>query len=261
MIMLAYGIYVSRLCGPVTESCQEYKFLVVFLFKCFIWSLFLIFGFCSGSLFTNSNWFAFEDDRVANERSAGALASSSPNNEGSGVVNTWGSDEVIVGKDDNLDDTATSSPVPKPNLDDPSMSNLSKDCKEAGISAGDKPTAWVEWRETPDSNDPSHAVVPRVPNGEILVDSEAQGGDGDPGATESVPRDALVNNDNAVAGGSLNAISESPSPNPSSLSESDNKNPSLDITASDNVRMAEGTEEIPKATKDDPKDVDKEAEN
>ncbi|KAI4303671.1 hypothetical protein MLD38_039271 [Melastoma candidum] len=35
----------------------------------------------SGSLFTNSNWFAFDDDRVSMERSASALASSSPDNE------------------------------------------------------------------------------------------------------------------------------------------------------------------------------------
>jgi serine/threonine-protein phosphatase 6 regulatory subunit 3 len=65
---------------------------------------------CSGSLFTNSNWFAFEDDRVANERSTGSLASPSPNTEGGDVINGGSDDNVIVGEDDELVDTATSSP-------------------------------------------------------------------------------------------------------------------------------------------------------
>ncbi|GKD82273.1 serine/threonine-protein phosphatase 6 regulatory subunit 3-like protein [Tanacetum coccineum] len=33
----------------------------------------------SGSLFTNSNWFAFEEERVAHEQSISAVASPSPN--------------------------------------------------------------------------------------------------------------------------------------------------------------------------------------
>ncbi|MCI15056.1 serine/threonine-protein phosphatase 6 regulatory subunit 3-like, partial [Trifolium medium] len=55
----------------------------------------------SGSLFTNSNWFAFEEDRdrVANERSTGSLASPSPNAE-EGVKNGSGDYNVPAGEDE-----------------------------------------------------------------------------------------------------------------------------------------------------------------
>ncbi|RDY01556.1 Serine/threonine-protein phosphatase 6 regulatory subunit 3, partial [Mucuna pruriens] len=112
----------------------------------------------SGSLFTNSNWFAFEEDRdrVANERSTGSLASPSPNAE-EGIINAVG-DDVIAGEDEELADTATSSP-------------------EAGLilehSGTEKPVEWVEWRESSDANDPSDVL----PNGEL--------GNNNPGAAES----------------------------------------------------------------------------
>ena len=67
-------------------------------------------GVFSGSLYTNSNWFAFEDDRVANERSTSSLASPSPKTEVTGVINGGSDDNVIVGEDDDLVDTVTSSP-------------------------------------------------------------------------------------------------------------------------------------------------------
>ncbi|XP_014518364.1 serine/threonine-protein phosphatase 6 regulatory subunit 3 [Vigna radiata var. radiata] len=112
----------------------------------------------SGSLFTNSNWFAFEEDRdrVANERSTGSLASPSPNAE-EGIVKASGDD--VAGEDEELADTATSSPEAGPKL-------------EHG-GGTDKPVEWVEWRESSDANDPSDVL----PNGEI--------GNNDPGATES----------------------------------------------------------------------------
>ncbi|WVY94500.1 hypothetical protein V8G54_033588 [Vigna mungo] len=112
----------------------------------------------SGSLFTNSNWFAFEEDRdrVANERSTGSLASPSPNAE-EGIVKA--SRDDVAGEDEELADTATSSPEAGPKL-------------EHG-GGTDKPVEWVEWRESSDANDPSDVL----PNGEI--------GNNDPGATES----------------------------------------------------------------------------
>ena len=64
----------------------------------------------SGSLFTNSNWFAFEDDRVTNERSTGSLVSPSPNTEVTGVINGGSDNNVIVGENDDLVNTATPSP-------------------------------------------------------------------------------------------------------------------------------------------------------
>ncbi|XP_065846909.1 uncharacterized protein [Euphorbia lathyris] len=170
----------------------------------------------SGSLFTNSNWFAFEDDRVASERSAGALASSSPNNEGTGVADGEGNDEIIVGEDDDMDDTASSSPAAEPSMDESSKNLLCKDIKE--MSSNDKPPVWVEWRETPDTSDLPNSDVP---NGEIQVDSENQGG----------------------------AIS--------SLDATKEPTPEIVVATGDDVVMAEGT---PEASKDE-KDAVKQAEN
>ncbi|XVF86141.1 hypothetical protein PTKIN_Ptkin18bG0016500 [Pterospermum kingtungense] len=141
----------------------------------------------SGSLFTNSNWFAFEDDRVSNEGSSGALASASPNTEGAGVVNGDGEDDdVVVGEDDDLDDTATSSQVSDAKLEDNSA--FSEESKEAGPSANDKPPVWVEWRETPDSNETSGSdETAVVPNGELQVkQQEVEGSDHDPAATSEL---------------------------------------------------------------------------
>lgn len=209
----------------------------------------------SGSLFTNSNWFAFEDDRVANERSAGALASPSPNNEETGAVNGAGNDEVMVGEDDDLDDTASSSPAPELSLEDTSVNNLSKDLKEN--STNDKPPVWVEWRETPDSNDPSISDVPLVPNGELEVDTKNQGGDGDLDAAKTVSSsDALANDSNAAEGLPI-ATNDSPLSNLSASSESGNKNPSLESCASDDVKMTPVAEE----SKDEQKELVKPTEN
>ncbi|XP_020203887.1 serine/threonine-protein phosphatase 6 regulatory subunit 3 isoform X1 [Cajanus cajan] len=119
----------------------------------------------SGSLFTNSNWFAFEEDRdrVANERSTGSLASPSPNAE-EGIVKASG-DDIIAVEDEELADTATSSP-------------------EAGLKlehvGTDKPVEWVQWRESSDANDPSDVL----PNGQL--------GNNDPAAAESSPPSSSV---------------------------------------------------------------------
>ncbi|KAL4387944.1 hypothetical protein GQ457_09G000470 [Hibiscus cannabinus] len=129
----------------------------------------------SGSHFTNSNWFAFEDDRVSNEHSTGALPSASPSTDGSGVVNGDGEDDKVVGKDDDLDDTATSSQVPDAKLE-VNSADLFDNSKEAGPDANDKPPAWVEWRETPDGTGASvsdESVT--VQNGELHMKLEDRG--------------------------------------------------------------------------------------
>ncbi|XP_006846781.2 serine/threonine-protein phosphatase 6 regulatory subunit 3 [Amborella trichopoda] len=70
----------------------------------------------NGCLFTNSNWFAFQDDRIVDE----PLSTSQPSrmeeinlNGTEGTVNSGGSsssdDEVVVGEDEELLDTANSS--------------------------------------------------------------------------------------------------------------------------------------------------------
>ncbi|KDP34941.1 hypothetical protein JCGZ_09229 [Jatropha curcas] len=212
----------------------------------------------SGSLFTNSNWFAFEDDRVANERSAGALASPSPNNEETGVVNGVGNDDGVVGEDDDLNDTASSSPVPEPTLEEISANNLSEDLKEN--STNDKPPVWVEWRETPDSSDPSISEV-SLPNGELQVDTENQGGDDQPGSAEPVSSSDALANDKDATGELPNATKENPTPDISALSESVNENPNSDFSASVDVKTTVVAEATAEASKCEDKELVMPAEN
>ncbi|CAL1405929.1 unnamed protein product [Linum trigynum] len=155
----------------------------------------------NSSLFTNSNWFAFEDDRAANERSAGAPASSSPNNNdeggtGGAATDVRSTEDVAAAsEEDDLGDTATSLPPSVDecykNLDETSANtSLSKDSNEeseTGVN-DNKPPAWVEWRETPDDVDngsPSGSKQPPPPpNSELQIDAavnQVEGGqDGSP---------------------------------------------------------------------------------
>ncbi|XVF23124.1 hypothetical protein REPUB_Repub13aG0010700 [Reevesia pubescens] len=194
----------------------------------------------SGSLFTNSNWFAFEDDRVSNERSTSALASGSPNTEGAGVVSGDGEDdEVVVGEDDDLDDTATSSQLADAKLEDNSA-DLSEDSKEAGGSANDKPPAWVEWRETPDSIE---ASASDVPNGELQVKLKDKGSDHDPdGTTEPSPSSSNNTSETAALETAPQSTNENLEP-----SECGNGNASPLITEGE---TASGTNSAPEITED-----------
>eukprot|EP00268_Persea_americana_P034172 TRINITY_DN3381_c0_g1_i1.p1 TRINITY_DN3381_c0_g1~~TRINITY_DN3381_c0_g1_i1.p1 ORF type:complete len:752 (-),score=160.43 TRINITY_DN3381_c0_g1_i1:571-2826(-) len=133
----------------------------------------------SGSLFTNSNWFAFEDDRVVNDQSSGLLASPLPNAEETGPVGSSSNDGVIVGEDDDLVDTATSPKVPEQPGSYPGelgtgvsdhglVEVLKEDSKMSNPSEGGKAPEWVEWRETSDSSDPTEVdQSPALPNGEL----------------------------------------------------------------------------------------------
>ncbi|KAH1066682.1 hypothetical protein J1N35_031669 [Gossypium stocksii] len=188
----------------------------------------------SGSLFTNSNWFAFEDDRVSNECATGALASASPNTERDAVVNGEGEyDEVVGGEDDDdLDDTATSSEVSEGNKIDHS-SDESKDSKEAGPSANEKPPAWVEWRETPGSNEASGSgEFAAVPNGEVQVKLEEKGRDDNPPSSSS-----SVNTSEIVLGTNESLSSTPPESSASPL-----------VTKDDDTTS--GTESAPEITED-----------
>ncbi|KAE9591584.1 putative SIT4 phosphatase-associated protein family [Lupinus albus] len=108
----------------------------------------------SGSLFTNSNWFAFEEDRdqVANEQSAASLPSQSPIAEEEGPNIASGDDDVVTGESEDLADTEISLPEAEPKL------------VESGT---DKQVEWVEWRESSDAIDPSGVF----PNGELETGS------------------------------------------------------------------------------------------
>lgn len=54
-------------------------------------------AFCSGSLFTNSNWFTFDGDKGINDRLAASVPSSSPNSEEISL-NAEETDEVLTGE-------------------------------------------------------------------------------------------------------------------------------------------------------------------
>ncbi|KAK2644783.1 hypothetical protein Ddye_019978 [Dipteronia dyeriana] len=214
----------------------------------------------SGSLFTNSNWFAFEDDRVSNERSTGSLASPSPNTEETGAINDGG-DEVIVGEDDDLEDTATSTAVSEIKLAETDVHNLPGTSEETGPSATEKPPVWVEWRETPDSTDPSGADQHGgVPNSEPELKSEDQGGggegEGDGDATEPSPSsssETLANTDIPTVEGQSESIDGKPSSTPTEVLQSGDENPSPDPTTSEAVDSE--VEVTPDLTKDDKDNV------
>lgn len=199
---------------------------------------------CSGSLFTNSNWFAFEEDnRVSDDRSTGPLASPSPNAEGTDVVNSGG-DDVNVGEDDELVDTATSSPEPEAKSED-SMPHESGNLRETESKETDKPPEWVEWRETSDSGDPSDIL----PNGELQLQSS------DAAKPSPSSPDTSGNNDETATGPSAAASEdETPSPTPSEPSKSDDGNPVSDSTTADNAETTVEKEGSPKATESDKKE-------
>ncbi|KAK1281141.1 hypothetical protein QJS04_geneDACA017730 [Acorus gramineus] len=98
------------------------------------------------SLFSNSNWFAFEEDRVVDENS-----SSSPSPSSNGI------DEVTTTKNDTdevVDTTMSDAIGPGPNIEEPEPNTgLDDDPKEGPTSSS--LAEWVEWRETSDSGDPS----------------------------------------------------------------------------------------------------------
>lgn len=209
----------------------------------------------SSSLFTNSNWFAFEDDRIANERSTGSLASPSPNTE-TGLTNSGGNDEVIVGEDDELDDTATSSPLLEVKAHESMQNCPSDDLKETRPDESEKPPEWVEWRETSDSSNPSDADKPThvLPNGEV------QSGHGSndivPDASEpstTTVCDELMNNNSDTAGAS------SPEPMEADPSLSLHKPSESSVDASRDVEMAEGTAVV--ATEHEKRDMAEEVGN
>ncbi|KZV48807.1 serine/threonine-protein phosphatase 6 regulatory subunit 3 [Dorcoceras hygrometricum] len=146
----------------------------------------------SGSIFTNSNWFAFGDERKATEPSTGSIYSSTPMIEAHEVGAD--DDKVLVDEDEDYADTATSEPpVPKPFLDN--MFSKLHDFKEFESSEPTRQSEWVEWREhsgsveAPPTNSvgtPESAQCPPLPNGELQVGTEAQHDSVGPDASSSV---------------------------------------------------------------------------
>lgn len=214
----------------------------------------------SGSLFTNSNWFAFEDDRIANERSTGSLASPSPNTE-TGLTDSGRNDKVIVDEDDELDDTATSSPSPEVKPQESTETNPSEDLKETVADESDKPSEWVEWRETSDSSNPDTDKPVVLPNGELQLGHENN--DIVPDAATAEPSasvtNELVNNNSNNAGASPESMETEPT-KPLEPSGNDDTNSDLSTTSQD-VEMTDGTEVTPVTTEHEKRDMAEEVGN
>ncbi|XP_068320292.1 uncharacterized protein [Pyrus communis] len=201
----------------------------------------------SGSLFTNSNWFAFEDDRAATDRSTGSLASPSPNTVESNAVSGGGDDDddVIVGEDDDLVDTATSSPEPGTKPEDSEVA-VPNNSPEVGPVETEKPPEWVEWRESSDSGEPSDVL----PNGELQTES-ADAAKCSPSSSEP-----LIKDDKVVTEPQAESTVEGTS-KPPELSEPGNEKPSSESTTSDAAAADVGTKGSQEAAAGD-KEKDKE---
>ncbi|KAF8046125.1 hypothetical protein N665_4009s0002, partial [Sinapis alba] len=131
----------------------------------------------SGSLFTNSNWFAFDDEKAANERSVNSIASPSPDGDEDGVV---------IGEADEFRDTTASSAAVDMETEDSASKNPSESTSEP---EAEKSPAWVEWRETSESTAPfsnsDEATV--MPNGVVQREKEDTGDDTDKKSAEENP--------------------------------------------------------------------------
>ncbi|KAI3824605.1 hypothetical protein L1987_06069 [Smallanthus sonchifolius] len=133
----------------------------------------------SGSLFTNSNWFAFEEERVIHEHPTNTEASPSPDTDGTTGGNGGGDDAVTSYRNDtDLVDSAISEvPESKQDLDD---SAIGRATDEPIPSESDRPPEWIEWREavepepepsvmTTEPAETSQAATDSLPNGDLEV--------------------------------------------------------------------------------------------
>ncbi|KAK9132684.1 hypothetical protein Scep_012212 [Stephania cephalantha] len=197
----------------------------------------------SASLFTNSNWFAFEDDQIANERSSGSPASPSPNAE-AGIASSSSNDEVVVGEDDDLIDTATSSQEPgtSTNSDDTETANIENgvdiDVKEDTTSPSsddNKPAEWVQWRETSDSTEHDVMETPTSTNCQLEEDVKVQ----NDGAIDTISSEpSSVNLEiSRIHEGLQESCNENPGSNPSATSEQEGKIKDLDGAAVEGMEL------------------------
>ncbi|PKA52342.1 hypothetical protein AXF42_Ash010238 [Apostasia shenzhenica] len=140
----------------------------------------------SGSLFTNSNWFAYESDRSVNNRATGSVASPSPN--------SGNSDELVVSANEELVDNPTFIEVYGSKSKFSETGNLilgngsSEEPKEHStnpLCEIDKLPEWVDWRDTnPTSSIPNgdHDHDEILDSGKCLKTSrgfEATNGEGE----------------------------------------------------------------------------------
>ncbi|KAL0700231.1 hypothetical protein Bca4012_056353 [Brassica carinata] len=120
----------------------------------------------SGSLFTNSNWFAFDDEKAADEHSVTSPPPDADEDDDD-------DDDAVIGEaDEDFKDTADSAPpVDMETEDSTTTKNPSESPSE---QEAEKSTAWVEWRETSESTglctNPDEATT--LPNGEVQIEKE-----------------------------------------------------------------------------------------
>ncbi|GJR82264.1 serine/threonine-protein phosphatase 6 regulatory subunit 3-like protein [Tanacetum coccineum] len=101
----------------------------------------------SGSLFTNSIWFAFEEERAAHEQSISVVASPSPNTDGTAEAIEADDDKVTSNENAKyLVDSATFK-VPESKLG-PDDTTIEKSTEDLTQSECDKPPEWIKWRES-----------------------------------------------------------------------------------------------------------------
>lgn len=189
---------------------------------------------CSGSLFTNSNWFAFEDENSINQRSTRSAAFPSPEAEGTEVADQGADREIILhGNDDLVDSTSSENPEAKPAKEDSKSDVSSEDCLENESKECDKSTESVEWTESsdivesscqaPDAGNESDAVKPSsLVNGGLEMEFGAPVDDVNPkNITDSSPSIDVATSDEK---------NESDDVNPKNITEA---SPSIDVTTSD----------------------------
>ncbi|CAL9075785.1 unnamed protein product [Musa textilis] len=131
------------------------------------------------SIFTNSNWFAFENDRGFNDHLMDSPASPSPNsNEKSPDVDE--PDEVVIGDNKDVNDTGTSfqatvlgttSGETQATVSGNGPINEPKEgTSDSRTSEDEKPPGWVEWRETLGSDMAGINPTADIPNGQFEME-------------------------------------------------------------------------------------------
>nr|GMD09599.1 serine/threonine-protein phosphatase 6 regulatory subunit 3 isoform X1 [Ipomoea batatas] len=163
----------------------------------------------SGSLFTNSNWFAFEDDRMANDRQPGPVASPSPNTNGTNAISPSNKDEPTADGDNDVADTATSGPSEPKEL---SEISLTEDVQNPRQTKGGEAPEWVDWRENSGPTDLTTVDTPEpstLPNGELQVAED----NADTKTTADAPVSANNDKSNAEGeGGSADLVHPAAAP-------------------------------------------------
>ncbi|XP_042379708.1 serine/threonine-protein phosphatase 6 regulatory subunit 3-like isoform X2 [Zingiber officinale] len=123
------------------------------------------------SLFTNANWFAFDNDKEVSDRITDSLASTS--------LNSDESDVVVLDEKKDLDEAATCSQIKvvtnTGETDATILGNspVSKSTVEASYSSpseGEKPQGCVEWIETSESEVLGLKSTAHIPNGELKME-------------------------------------------------------------------------------------------